>query len=141
MSEQKPRRVGRIVGKVIGTTALICFLGALIFFCIFALYIYHFILPQAELNIDGFSLDQTSVIYYIDQDGQPQELQKLYGDENRIWVKYEEIPTDLVFACVAIEDKRFFDHNGVDWLTTTGPARICSSAASPPSAARPSPSS
>ena len=120
MSERaERRRVWPVVGKVVGTAALICFLGALVFFCIFALYIRNFILPQAELNIEGFSLDQTSVIYYLDEDGQPRELQKLYGDENRIWTQYEEIPTDLVLACVAIEDKRFFDHEGVDWLTTT----------------------
>lgn len=113
------RRALAITGKVIGTAALVCFLGALVFFCIFALYIYHFILPQAELNIDGFSLDQTSVIYYLDDDGQAHELQKLYGAENRIWAQYEEIPLDLIFACVAIEDKRFYDHEGVDWLRTT----------------------
>ncbi len=120
MSEQNTRRrIWPVVGKAVGTAALICFLGALVFFCIFALYINQFILPQAELNIDGFALDETSVIYYLDEGGQPRELQKLYGDENRIWAQYEEIPPDLVFACVAIEDKRFFDHNGVDWLTTT----------------------
>lgn len=120
MSEHdKQRRVWPVVGKVVGTAALVCFLGALVFCCIFALYIYHFILPQAELNIEGFALDETSVIYYLDDEGQPYELQKLYGDENRIWAKYEEIPADLIFACVSIEDKRFFDHNGVDWLTTT----------------------
>ena len=113
------RRALAVTGRIIGTAALVCFLGALVFFCIFALYIYNFILPQAELNTEGFSLDQTSVVYYLDEGGEPVELQRLYGSENRIWARYEEIPSDLIFACVAIEDKRFFDHKGVDWLRTT----------------------
>ena len=32
------------------------------------------------------------------------------------WVSLDEIPIDLKNACIAIEDKRFNDHNGVDWL-------------------------
>lgn len=117
--QTRGRHALALTGKIIGTAALVCFLGALVFFCIFAIYVYNYILPQAELNIDGFSLDQTSVVYYLDENEQPVELQKLYGSENRIWAQYEEIPTDLIFACVAIEDKRFFDHKGVDWLRTT----------------------
>ncbi len=28
------------------------------------------------------------------------------------------MPQDLIHAAVAIEDKRFFEHQGVDWVTT-----------------------
>ncbi len=38
--------------------------------------------------------------------------------EKRIFVPYEEMPADLIHAFVAIEDKRFYDHHGVDlWRT------------------------
>ena len=83
--QTRGRHALALTGKIIGTVALVCFLGALVFFCIFAIYVYNYILPQAELNIDGFSLDQTSVVYYLDENEQPVELQKLYGSENRIW--------------------------------------------------------
>ena len=70
-------------------------------------------------SIDGFTLDQTSVIYYEDpKTGQDVVLRKLYGGANRTWVKYEDIPKNLIHACIAIEDKRFEDHQGVDWVTT-----------------------
>ncbi|MGN0435794.1 MAG: transglycosylase domain-containing protein, partial [Wujia sp.] len=35
-------------------------------------------------------------------------------DSNRVYVYYEEIPEDLVNAFVAIEDERFWTHNGID---------------------------
>ncbi len=48
-----------------------------------------------------------------------------YGEEidstffNR-YVKYEDISTNIINAFVALEDKRFFRHNGVDYYRTAG---------------------
>ena len=76
-------------------------------------------MPQVSFSLDSFKLNQTSVIYYQDKNtGEYETLQNLYGDENRIWVSYKEIPDNLVYATVAIEDKRFFEHSGVDWFRT-----------------------
>ena len=33
-------------------------------------------------------------------------------------MNYEDIPEDLINATVAIEDRRFWEHNGVDWKRT-----------------------
>ena len=112
------RRVLRGVGKVLGTLVLVLFLTTLIFACLFALYVKNDLSAQVD-SIDGFTLDQTSVIYYEDpKTGQDVVLRKLYGGANRTWVKYEDIPKNLIHACIAIEDKRFEDHQGVDWVTT-----------------------
>ncbi len=43
--------------------------------------------------------------------------------ERRIYVPYEEMPEDLINAFVAIEDKRFFGHHGVD-VRRTGAAAV-----------------
>ncbi len=42
--------------------------------------------------------------------------------EQPVWVPYEELPKDLVNAVVAVEDRRFWEHGGVDWKRTTGAA-------------------
>ena len=113
------RRVFSTIGKVLGTMLLVFFLTALVFTCLFALYVKNDLSQQVDFSIEGFSLDQTSVIYYEDpKTGQDVVLQKLYGGANRTWVKYEDMPKNLIHACIAIEDKRFIDHQGVDWLTT-----------------------
>lgn len=113
------RSVFRMIGKAIGTLMLVGVLSGLVFTCIFAVYVKTGLTSQLDLSLDGFALDQTSVIYYYDEStGDYQELQQLYGKENRIWADYEEIPKNLIFACVAIEDKRFYEHHGVDWLRT-----------------------
>ena len=35
------------------------------------------------------------------------------------FIPYPQIPQDLINAFIAIEDKRFFDHNGVDYLRSS----------------------
>ena len=113
----RARRVWRKIGKVFGTIVLTGFLTLLIFLCIFAVYVNKYLSKQIDFSVEGFALDQTSVIYYQDREtGRWKELKKLYSSENRVWVGLEDIPVNLKNACVAIEDKRFNEHNGVDWL-------------------------
>ena len=106
-----------LAGKIFGTLVLVGFLTALVFICILSVYIKKDISSQADFSVEGFALDQTSVIYYQDRETKRwKELKKLYSSENRVWVSLEDIPIDLKNACVAIEDKRFNEHSGVDWI-------------------------
>ena len=64
------------------------------------------------------SQSQTSIMYAYDKNNKPVELTRLHGEENRIWVDFEEMPENLLKAFVSLEDKRFYDHAGVDWIRT-----------------------
>ena len=108
------------VKLVIGTIILIGILTGLLFLCIFAFYIKTCIIPSTELDLDDYALNQSSTIYYKDSKGEWQELTTLHGQENRIWVNYEDIPQYMEKALVSIEDKRFYQHHGVDWYRTAG---------------------
>lgn len=113
------RRFFSHFGKAVGTILLVFVISLVIFACIFTAYLRNYLMPQVSFSLDSFKLNQTSVIYYENKEtGEYETLQNLYGNENRIWASYNEIPDDLVFATVAIEDKRFFEHSGVDWLRT-----------------------
>jgi penicillin-binding protein 1A len=118
------RTVGDLVKlffKIIGTVLLIFATTGIIFACIFAIYVKTSLTTDLDLNLSDFSLDQTSVIYYWDKETESyMELASLHGNKNSSWVKYNEIPLYLEHAAVAIEDKRFYDHHGVDWFRTVG---------------------
>lgn len=128
-------RIGRVVldvlGKLvlfvlglIGTLVLVCAIAGTIFAAKLKDYLKTDVVPAAEakadsLELDNVSLAQTSFIYYIDPDtGEERQLQQIQTTENRVWVSYDKIPLDLVHAAIAIEDKRFPEHNGVDWVRT-----------------------
>ena len=40
-------------------------------------------------------------------------LYKFYQNENRTWIPIDKIPTDLIEATLAIEDKKFYEHHGL----------------------------
>lgn len=108
-----------VIGKIVGTILLTAFLTALIFACLFAVYVKNDLSEQAQWASDSFSMEQTSVIYYEDPDtGKYEVLQAIYGGSNSTFVEYDDIPKNLINACIAIEDKRFEKHQGVDWVTT-----------------------
>lgn len=39
-----------------------------------------------------------------------------YATENRIMIPYDSLPQNLVNALVAIEDERFYEHSGIDYI-------------------------
>jgi Membrane carboxypeptidase/penicillin-binding protein len=59
---------------------------------------------------DAVPQSYTSILY----DSNGNEIDRLHGEENREYVKLSSIPVDLQHAVVAIEDERFYEHNGVD---------------------------
>ncbi len=48
----------------------------------------------------------------ISSDGKT--IGKLYLNENRTPIKFEDLPENLINALVATEDERFYDHSGID---------------------------
>ena len=64
--------------------------------------------------------DQTTIIYANDESNNLVELARLHGTENRVWVAKEDMSEWMGKAFIALEDKRFEKHGGVDWVRTVG---------------------
>lgn len=108
------------VFKVLGSILLIFLITGLLFTCVFAYYVKTCLVPDLELSLEDYQLSESSTIYYQDAGGQWNKLTDLAGRYKRKWVDYEDIPPYMEKALVAIEDKRFYEHKGVDWYRTSG---------------------
>ncbi len=100
----------------------------------FLVYAFTMIDGTMDVDLNDLELNFTTAIYVEDKaKGEWVEYQRLHGEFNRIWVSYDAkaardkenttydgIPQKLVDAFVAIEDKRFYTHYGVDWKRTFG---------------------
>ena len=75
---------------------------------------YAFIYLDDTFDLADASLDYTTVVYGVDADNNTVEIEDLHKSENRIWVDLDQMPENLQWAIIAIEDKRFYEHNGVD---------------------------
>ena len=130
--------------KILCVVLLTLLLTGLLFSCIFAVYVKLCLTPEFDVSLDDYRLDQSSTILYADATGEWHELVTLTGVKNRVWVDYDNLPgarsaaqadgisaevkasmkgsnfNYMELATIAIEDKRFYDHKGVDWYRTSG---------------------
>ena len=84
-----------------------------------ATIIYSFSDPELDARFANLELDYTSIIYVKSLTNSADiEYEELYNDQNRVWVSLEDMPKSLLNATVAIEDKRFYEHMGVDPIRT-----------------------
>ena len=110
--------VFRVIFKVLTTLLLIFITTGLLFTCIFAYYVKNNLSQDLDVSLEEMTLNLASTIWYTNENGENVQLASLHGTENRVWVDYENIPQYMEKAAVAIEDKRFYDHKGVDWYRT-----------------------
>lgn len=121
-NQNKALKTIKHVFGVIGTTLLSLFMIVIITCCIVAVsltvYIMQFADSAFDVDLKNVDLSYTSFIYAKNSAGEMVELKRLSGDENRIWADMEQIPKHTQDAFVAVEDKRFYEHEGVDWKRT-----------------------
>jgi len=100
------------------TVALIVFICLFVFADIVGDYLEGDIMPNAEISLDEYDMELKSTLYCVDN-GQIEVYQDIFAVINREMAYYEDIPEDLINAAIAIEDHRFYEHQGVDWITTS----------------------
>ena len=121
---QKQRSVAGRIFFWLFTLMLIGICTAVMIGFIFMQYVNTTLAPTLQVDADDYTMAESSIIYYHDDEVTENdgwvEYQTIHGTENRVWVDFEEMPDALWQAAVAIEDHRFFEHNGVDWKRTIG---------------------
>lgn len=65
-----------------------------------------------ESSDTTFIPSQTSILY----DTNGQLISYIKGEKEADYVEYEDIPADFISAMVSIEDKRFYKHDGIDFM-------------------------
>lgn len=122
---RRRRSMLRRVLTVIGTLFLVGVITCSFLACFAAVYIKNVILPKTDLDVAEYEMNLSSIIYFIDPvTGEEVEYETLHGDQNRVWVEYNQLPQNLINALVSIEDRRFYTHHGVDWIRTAKSALV-----------------
>ena len=121
-STTKPRRFFKRLGVILGSLLLVFVTTCAIVACYAAVYVHNVIMPEVEQSSATLltsNTDLTSNLYYYDSEKDEYvAYQPLYASENRVWADLKDMPDDLIHATIAIEDKRFREHHGVDWVRT-----------------------
>lgn len=108
--------------RVLITILIIILITSVLVSSVSSIYSLAYIFGSSKINLDYYknNQDQTSIIYAVNKEGKPVEVASLHGEENRKWVSLDKIPKDVQNAFIALEDKRFRHHRGVDWIRLSG---------------------
>jgi len=111
--ESSAPRVGYRVVVVLLRALLIAFLSFIILGICMAAGAYRGIIDDTPEISDANIMPMGFASFIYDRDGN--EVRKLNSvNGNRVSVSLDEIPLNMQHAIVAIEDSRFYEHNGVD---------------------------
>ena len=118
--KQKRRARAKKVGGAVLAVFLVGVITVSIVGCMLVVYIYNTFDADAYIPILGeMSMDNRSVIYVKDDSGEFVPYHNLLGGTS-VWTDIDKIPVHMQNAVVAIEDERFWDHEGVDLKRTVG---------------------
>ncbi len=131
-SKAKPRQsTGKTILKVVLGVFVFIFRVIIIFGCIgviigsmlavaVSLYVVEVTAEdEQKLDLGSIKLSYTTILYATSPEtGESIEYVRLVGDENRIWVNYDEISEPMLQAIVAVEDDSYWEHNGVNYVRT-----------------------
>lgn len=107
--------------RFLATIMMVGIITGCIVASVLTVYILGYVGSDDEIKLEDVELGYSSTMVAYDKEGNEIELQKLYlPDNNRIWVDYNNISENVKAAVIAIEDKRFWEHQGVDWRRTFG---------------------
>jgi len=121
VKKKKNTRSLTSIGRTVLSVFLICVIAGTVIVGAMGVYIFGFMDPNIDYNLNNLKLQYTSIVYAQDPEtNEYYELSSFHGEQNRIWVDYTDMSEYLSDAIVSIEDKRFWDHEGVDWKRTIG---------------------
>ncbi|MDO4397102.1 MAG: transglycosylase domain-containing protein [Oscillospiraceae bacterium] len=119
---KKPKKPHPVLKKVMSVILVIVAIG-IVCSTVAVTYVYKFgkdyVNSGKKIDLDLYKAnqEQTSIIYGYDKNNELVELLRLHGAENRVWIYYNDIPQSMIDAFRCLEDKRFYDHKGVDWTS------------------------
>lgn len=124
-SKKRQRPVGvRVLTKtlgIIGKTIAALFLLMVIVGCIAAtaltVFVMKYVDSESTYDLNNVQTTYTTNIIGLSA-GQEVIIQSISNQGNREWLDITEIPEYVQDATICAEDKRFFEHEGVDWPRT-----------------------
>lgn len=104
-----------IFGKLFAVIIMVGIITGCIVASVLTVYVLNTLDASDRVELDNVKMSFTTILYAKEEDSDEYfELQRVQNNENRIWVDYSDIPQSLKDAAVAVEDKRFWDHSGID---------------------------
>ncbi len=114
------KNVLMLIGKLIICFTLICVIGLSIVITGMTVYVMKATDTDSSISLEKENIMDTgvTVVYGTNSSGSVVPLTRISSGTKRIWVDIGDVPAVMKNAIVAIEDKKFYQHDGVDFRRT-----------------------
>lgn len=106
------------VMKFILAIFLVILITGCIVFSAVTVYVMKVVDGETLMDITTLDLNYSSFLYAKNDAGKFKQIRPLSSSESREWIDIDKVPQHVLDAIVYTEDKRFYDHEGVDWKRT-----------------------
>ena len=108
-----------LAAKLLAVLMMIGIITGCIVASVLTVYVLNTLDASDKVELENVKMSFTTILYALDEETDEYfELQRVQNNENRVWVDYSDIPQSVKDAAVAVEDKRFWQHSGVDLKRT-----------------------
>ena len=116
----KAKRIWMGIGRAVIVLGSLGVIVASVLAVMLSLYVVKVTANDSSLlNLENLKLSYSSTIYAVNTEtGEMEPYQRLVDNADRIWVDLNQIPEDLKNAFIAVEDKTFYENNGVNFKRT-----------------------
>ena len=113
----RAKRIWRGIGRAVVVLGSLGVIVASVLAVMLSLYVVKVTANDASLlNLENLKLSYSSTIYAVNSEtGENEPYQRLVDNADRIWVDLNQIPENLKNAFIAVEDKTFYENNGVNF--------------------------
>lgn len=114
------RGVFLLAGKIVVCLTLLSIIGLSIIITGLTVYVMKEADAQSGINLDKESIMKTGVttVYGTDSGGQIVPLSSISSGTTRLWCDLDKVPSSVKNAIIAIEDEKFYEHDGVNFQRT-----------------------
>jgi penicillin-binding protein 1A len=117
MGKKRKFNAGTFIKNILKTAFMMVVIFGFLGVGIVGAVVYSFIQSADKINPEEFILKGFTTTVYDDKG---KEITALRGEKNREMMSVKEMPDYLKYSFIAIEDKRFYEHRGVDLKRFTG---------------------
>ena len=114
------RGIFLLAGKIVVCLTLLSIIGLSIIITGLTVYVMKEADAQSGINLDKESIMKTGVttVYGTNSSGQSVPLSSISSGTTRLWCDLDKVPSSVKNAIIAIEDEKFYEHDGVNFQRT-----------------------
>ena len=108
----------KVLIRIASVIFIICFLLTIVSVSVIAYTGKNINYDLDEALFDKAGMDQTIYYYAYDKTGELVEVYKSSSDTIKEWASFDEISENVKLGFIAMEDREFYNHNGVNFKRT-----------------------